>query len=431
MKVLLVNPPNSGRSIPEEKYGIDSMRRIFVGEPLGLEVLAAHLGGHEVGILDLKAEPEGWERGFEDFGPDLVAFTAMTCETNSVLRLAGEVKKRGDIPVVVGGIHASNDPESFNRPGIDYIVKGLGEAALVGLVEGIDGGSPQEAVPGVARVREDSGPLVFAKKEAGAPSRPDLPPRYDLVARHRGSYILAPLGLRMGFVATAWGCPHRCVFCCVPALTDGRYITRNPKAVVRDIGLLEGVPVIRLVDANTFGDLHRARELVSAVRASRIEKHYLADVRADTVVKAPDLMREWREAGLRAVVIGFEEVADERLRAWGKGQSTKMYRRAIDVLHEIGVTIVGDFIVSPDYEESDFEALGRFVRETGIDLPILSVLTPLPGTALFEAMRNRIVIRDLDYYTLTNAVTPTRLPEEVFYRHYADLVREFHAHPRI
>ena len=48
MKILLVNPPNSGRSIPEERYGIDSIKQILRGEPLALEVLAGNLGGHEV-----------------------------------------------------------------------------------------------------------------------------------------------------------------------------------------------------------------------------------------------------------------------------------------------------------------------------------------------------------------------------------------------
>jgi len=58
MHILLVNPPNCGRSIPEERYGITSIKQIFRGEPLGLETLPGNLEGHEVRIVDLKAEPE-------------------------------------------------------------------------------------------------------------------------------------------------------------------------------------------------------------------------------------------------------------------------------------------------------------------------------------------------------------------------------------
>jgi hypothetical protein len=42
-------------------------------------------------------------------------------------------------------------------------------------------------------------------------------------------------------------------------------------------------------------------------------------------------------------------------------------------------------------------------------------------------MRRDIIIEDLDYYTLTNAVVPTRLDEKLFYQNYATLLREGHA----
>ena len=88
MNILLVNPPNSGRSIPEERYGIDSIKQILRGEPLALEVLAGNLDGHAVGIVDLKAEPEGLWPAVERLRPELIAFTAMTCEAQAVRRLA-------------------------------------------------------------------------------------------------------------------------------------------------------------------------------------------------------------------------------------------------------------------------------------------------------------------------------------------------------
>ena len=58
MNILLINPPNSGRSIPEEEYGIESIKKIFRGEPLALETLAGNLEAHQIAIADLKAEPD-------------------------------------------------------------------------------------------------------------------------------------------------------------------------------------------------------------------------------------------------------------------------------------------------------------------------------------------------------------------------------------
>ncbi|MDX9895117.1 MAG: B12-binding domain-containing radical SAM protein, partial [Desulfofustis sp.] len=85
MNILLVNPPNSGRSIPEERYGITSLKQIFRGEPLALEELAGNLVDHDVIILDLKVEPEGLAAQLDDQRPDVVGITGVTCEANTVL----------------------------------------------------------------------------------------------------------------------------------------------------------------------------------------------------------------------------------------------------------------------------------------------------------------------------------------------------------
>ena len=431
MKILLINPPNCGRSIPEERYGIDSIRQIFRGEPLALEVLAGNLAGHEVRILDLKADPDGLQQTLSAFRPELAAFTAVTCEANTVLRLAGELKESCGAAVVVGGSHASSDPGFFNQPAIDYIVIGLGKGSFAELVTAIESGRPTGAIPGVAATRP-GGPLTFVPRQFGpADLAEHAPPRYDLVAVNRGSYTLSAVGSRLGMVVSAFGCPYRCSFCCISSQTAGRYLSHSIDSVIRDIRLLGDIPVIRLVDANTFGNTGHARLLAEAIVAAGIRKHFIADVRSDTVVRHPSLMRQWREAGLRSVVIGFEEIADNDLSFFNKENSVAVNDEAIVILHELGITIVGDFIVSPDYDDARFDALEEYVISRAIELPILTVLTPLPGTQLHAELQKRITIRDLDFYTLTNAVMPTRLGEKRFYQQYARLITSFHANAKL
>jgi radical SAM superfamily enzyme YgiQ (UPF0313 family) len=235
----------------------------------------------------------------------------------------------------------------------------------------------------------------------------------------------------MGAVASAFGCPFECSFCCIAGLTGGRYLTQSSESVVRDIGLLGDIPVIRLVDANTFGNPEHARMLCRQIRQAGIRKNFLADVRSDTVVRHPELLREWKEAGLRSVIIGFEALDDARLGELNKANSAAANREAIRILHEIGITIVGDFIISPDYDEEAFAVLDKYLQDNPIDLPIFTVLTPLPGTPLFREEKERIVIDDLDYYTLTNAVVPTRLDEKIFYENYARLTKSAHARAKL
>jgi radical SAM superfamily enzyme YgiQ (UPF0313 family) len=131
------------------------------------------------------------------------------------------------------------------------------------------------------------------------------------------------------------------------------------------------------------------------------------------------------------VIIGFEEVADASLAAMHKSSQVQTNTEAIALLGELGITIVGDFIISPDYDEEDFERLNSYLATRSIDLPMITVLTPLPGTPLHRQLHSRITNHDLDYYTLTNAVMPTRLPEERFYTRYVQLLAASHHNARL
>ena len=427
MNILLVNPPNAGRSIPEEQYGITSIKQIFRGEPFSLEVVAAPLSAHDVAIADLKCEGEEylWKQ-FADFAPHVVGFTAVTCEANTVLRLSAEVKRRGQAVVVVGGSHATLDPNCFNRPEIDYVVMGLGKKSFSALVDCVAGNRSGEGIPGVART-SPGGPMTFTPRRYGPDDLMEGDaPRYDLVEQWRNHYVIERLGLRMGFVATAEGCTHRCSFCAIPEMTGGRYLTHSPESVVRDIGLLGDIPFIRMVDANSFGDPRASEELCERIAAAGIRKRFFGDVRADTIVRHPALLKKWKEAGLYAVVVGFEELQPDRLGAYDKKYDRGAIEKALSILHELGLLIVGDFIIAPDYGEEDFRAVEEFIRQSGIQIPVLSVLTPIPGTPLYESLKDRITIHDLDYYTFTNAVIPTQMPEKEFYGAFSDLVRRLH-----
>ncbi len=425
MNILFINPPNSGKSIPEEQYAIRDIKMIFRGEPLALETLAGNLEGHQVAITDLKAAPDSLWEDVEGMRPDVVGLTGVACEANAVLDIARRIKDRIDPVVVVGGHHASCDPAFFNREGVDYVVAGLGKQSFRDLIDAIERGTVADGVPGVAKT-DPGGPLCLVPRRfTPADLVDDRPPRYDLVAQHRDKYVMSGVGGKIGFVATAFGCTHRCAFCAVPNITGGRYLTHSVDAVMRDIGLLGDIPLIRLTDANTFGDATASEALGRRIIDSGMMKKFVADVRSDTVVRRPELFQLWKEAGLATAVIGFEEISDQRLAAFNKKTILATNIQAMEILKNLGIRIIGDFIVSPDYGPADFKALERFAVSHAIDLPLPSILTPLPGTPLYETMKDRITIHDLDYYTFLNAVVPTRMPEEDFYATYAALWKRF------
>jgi radical SAM superfamily enzyme YgiQ (UPF0313 family) len=282
------------------------------------------------------------------------------------------------------------------------------------LISAMESGSPADVIHGIAKTKPGSElaftPRVYCRDDLVE----DKAPRYDLVSEYRDYYLLENFGFSLGLVSTAFGCPHRCSFCCIENATGGRYLTHNPETVIRDIELLGDMPVVRLVDANTFGNVAQARTLCNKIQEKGIQKQFIADVRSDTVVHHPDLFREWRKAGLRSVIIGFEEIDDTKLIAINKANTT-----------------AGDFIISPDYDEQQFQNLRDYLAKNPVDLPMLSVLTPLPGTPLYGSMKEKITIHDLDYYTLFNAVLPTTMDEKAFYENYADLLKSGHSGAKI
>ncbi len=185
MRILFINPPNCGRSIPEERFGIKSLKQIFRGEPLALETLAGNLADHQLRILDLKVEPDGLQQELDSFNPELVVLTAMTCEAQTVLKLATAAKQSCRATLIVGGVHASADPDFFNREMIDWIVIGLGKQSLRELVDALDANAQNISIPGIARTNPGK-PLSYQSRKFG---RDDLAeqqaPRYDLVERYR------------------------------------------------------------------------------------------------------------------------------------------------------------------------------------------------------------------------------------------------------
>lgn len=430
MKILLVNPPNSGRSIPEEEYGITSIKMIFRGEPLALEVIAGNLTGHEVCIADLKAEPDVLWEIFDGLQPDVVGITGVTCEANTVLKIAQDIKERSNPVIVAGGHHASCDPEFFNSEYVDYIVMGLGKLSFRELVDAIESGRAQDGIPGVAKT-DAAGHLSYISRKYSTDDLVDnKAPRYDLVEKNREKYVMSGVGGKAGYVATAFGCTNRCYFCSIPNMTGGKYLTCSIDAVLRDMKMLEDVPMIRFVDANSFGDYHTAKTLGQKILEADLNRHIVADVRSDTVVKYPDLFKLWKQAGLAATVIGFEEISDERLKQYNKRSDVATNIAAMGILREIGIRIIGDFVVSPDYTHKEYEQLETFVNEHAIDLPIPSILTPIPGTPLHKTLKDKITVHDLDYYTFTNAVVPTKMKEKEFYETYSALLKSFLGHVR-
>ena len=93
----------------------------------------------------------------------------------------------------------------------------------------------------------------------------------------------------------------------------------------------------------------------------------------------------------------------------------------IQILHDNGIMIRGNYVIPPDYTAADFEALAAYAASHRVTFAGYTILTPMPGTVLHRQWEAQIVDRDLDKYNFFNCVLGTALPLTEFYERVAAL----------
>ncbi|MGA2642841.1 MAG: radical SAM protein, partial [Spirochaetia bacterium] len=228
------------------------------------------------------------------------------------------------------------------------------------------------------------------------------------------------LGRRTYLVNTTRGCPGRCTFCACWRAAGGRVLVRTPEDVARELETLPRGVRVFFADDHTFADAQRAEELCRRVQHENAGRRYTGYTRADTVVKHPELFAAWRRAGLKDITIGLEAASDAGLSKLGKGTSTKINEEAIRILHRLDITPFAQLLVDPDFDEDDFDALSEFVERTNLSHPLFVVLTPLPGTVLYEQQHSRINM-PYEFFDFAHAIVPTRLSLDRFLVRFSNL----------
>ncbi|HEX3067513.1 MAG TPA: cobalamin-dependent protein [Thermoanaerobaculia bacterium] len=403
--------------------GIIGLEMITFVEPLGLECIAGGLEaeGHTCQIVDMRID--GIEKGLakmKAFAPEIVGLQCnFTTERFRALRLAKMVRTAlPEALIVLGGHDASRDPNWFVKPVIDVVVVGDGEEVMTPLVAAWQKNKDLKNVAGLL-INAPSGPI----RTAAAPARPnidELPfPARHLIKEYASEYYInfrRPLAL----LETARGCPFKCNFCSVWKFHESTFREKSPARVVKEIEQIEA-PNIFITDDIFWMNVKRGRELGQALIASGIKKHYTIQTRSDIICKFPQLIEQWKGCGRMTVFLGLEKVDDAGLKSVNKRNTADHNNQAIKILQDLGVGYTPNFIIDPTWEKADFDRLKRWIDETGAYNSGFSVLTPLPGTDLWDEVEGQVNTRDWELYDIAHTVLPTKLPLEEFYREYAGL----------
>jgi hopanoid C-3 methylase len=382
--------------------------------------VAASVSGHDVRILDLRLENTLAET-MSEYGPDIVGTTGYTVDVPQAKSIMTRVRELNpQVRTVVGGHHASLVPSDFDSPDVDVVVIGEGESTFPEVVEAFEGKRDLKDIPSIvyradgAQVATPARPFIANLDDTPMPAR-------ELVQQYRDQYYFR-FSSSATTVETARGCPYRCTFCSVWRFYQKKCRMKSAERVVQEIiSLPLENDYVCFVDDNFLQNLNRAERIGQMLKDAGVEKRYWMQGRSDSIAKRPDVMEHWAELGLSTILVGFESFRETDLAAINKSNSIAANEEAAKIMHANNIDIWGTFLINPEWDKSDFDALIDYVRHLKITFPQFTVLTPLPGTQLYEEVEKDLTSRDYTKYDFFHTVLPTKLPLEEFYANVARL----------
>jgi radical SAM superfamily enzyme YgiQ (UPF0313 family) len=219
----------------------------------------------------------------------------------------------------------------------------------------------------------------------------------------------------------------RCDFCPSWAQTGRRYLRRTVESMIAEMKTIQE-PYIYFVCEESLLDTKLSLALARAIQEEGINKRFGMPLRADTIANKPEVIEAWAEAGLEDTIVGIEQASGEHLKDREKSTTVEHNIAAMKVLKANGIACTGSMFFRPDFTREQFEQLVDHTIRLEIDCPQYFVLTPIPGTKLFDKARSQLVEHNFDLWDFNHAVMPTSLPLVDFYEQYMAAYRT-HLHP--
>jgi radical SAM superfamily enzyme YgiQ (UPF0313 family) len=341
------------------------------------------------------------------------------------LKIFAEAKKYNQLIVTIaGGLHVSLCPHHFDSPLVDIACRGQSAKSFVAILDVLVNGGTLDSIPNILVRRGCSfAPTSADYIQCNAAGSEFIMPDRDAVKPWRSTYMVGNGDGPVTYIFTSLGCPFKCTFCSIWPQFDGKFYQREIESIISELKTLEHYPVVRFADANTIVNVQFIEKLFDRITEEGIKKTFVMDIRADTAVKNPGLIKKCALGGLKVVISGFESFRDDELSKYHKDSPAHYIEDAIKIFHDNGIMIRGNYVIPPDYKEKDFDALVEFASRSKVAYAGYTILTPMPGTEYYYQQMSNIIEHDLTKYNFFNCVTKTTLPLEKYYSLVADLWR--------
>ncbi|MBI4683159.1 MAG: B12-binding domain-containing radical SAM protein [Nitrospirae bacterium] len=369
---------------------------------LGSILLATILKNHgyntKVFIEDLVA-PD-WKQT-ED--ADMICISAISATATRAFQIAEKFNKLG-IPVALGGVHSTFLPDE-SLLYADYVVRGEGEETLIELLDHLKAGKPLDSIKGLS-FKNSKHEIVHNPPRELLKDLNEAPmPDFSLVYKWAETAKVTP-------VATSRGCPFACRFCSVIPMFGREY---RFKSIDRILEELRAASIqknhVFFIDDNFAANKKRTKTLLQAIIDNNLKIEWSAQVRTD-VAKDTELLDLMKKAGCFAVYIGFESINPATLSLYNKGQGLGDIENSIRAVKKNSIRIHGMFVLGSDTDDIEtIRNTATFAKKLDIDSIQFMILTPLPGTPVFEELKSsgRLIHTDWSKYDAHHAVFEPKL----------------------
>jgi radical SAM superfamily enzyme YgiQ (UPF0313 family) len=314
-----------------------------------------------------------------DDRPDLVAISVYVTTVNRACVIARHYRTRG-VPVVMGGLHPTCYPDAV-REYADSLV--IGEADLIW--------------PQLLRDLEQRElQSIYCNRDVVSLEQTPILRRSLCDARYYAS---------VNAMRATRGCPYQCKYC-----YQSTFYARpgvRPRTIPHIIKEIESMQTrhVFFLDDNLIGDKQFARRLFTSLAPLEITWSGAATV---NIGDDADLLQLAYESGCRTLFIGFESILPANLKANKKSQNeVTLYKQLVHNIHRQGIVINGSFIFGMDHDTIEvFEDTVEWVVKNKIGTATFHILTPYPGTPLFNELEQarRIIDYNWDHYDTAHAV---------------------------